>query len=238
MSEIAHSDNAMKQGLELPNSKLFLFGNPNLGTPLMKINPTIGLDLPQKFLLRKEADKTVLQYNSPQYLAKRHDIDGSEMESMVTALSKLSEMVAQGETMIPELNPVDPGQGFLNTKSSLSFDETVQKLNQMLTEHPKLNLIAHIDHQKNAAGAGMELAPIQLFVFGNPAIGTPLMNEQASLAIDLPQKILVYQDAQGDVQLISNDPFYLARRHGLLNQEEKLEKIKTVLMKLTGDASS
>ena len=77
-----------------------------------------------------------------------------------------------------------------------------------------LTIIDRIDHSRNASQAGLGLLPTLLIVFGNPAAGTPLMQAERTVAIDLPQKMLVYQDNDG-VFVAYNDPMYLAERHHL-----------------------
>jgi uncharacterized protein (DUF302 family) len=76
-------------------------------------------------------------------------------------------------------------------------------------------LFAVIDHSGEAAKVGMTMPPTKLLIFGNPKAGTPLMLAAPSIAIDLPLKILVWQDNQGKVTLSYNSPEYLQARHGL-----------------------
>ena len=79
MGRVDHQANAKKAGLELPPTLLLIFGNPKLGTPLMKANRAIGLDLPMKALAWQDADgKVYLSYTSPEALQDRHDIDGQD----------------------------------------------------------------------------------------------------------------------------------------------------------------
>jgi uncharacterized protein (DUF302 family) len=76
-------------------------------------------------------------------------------------------------------------------------------------------IFARIDHAAGAASAGMELRPTEVIVFGNPKGGTPLMQAEQTIGIDLPLKALVWQDAAGVVWLSYNEPGWLAERHGL-----------------------
>jgi uncharacterized protein (DUF302 family) len=77
----------------------------------------------------------------------------------------------------------------------------------------------------------MELPPTTLLIFGNPRLGTPLMQASRSVAIDLPQKMLVWED-EGEVMVSYNDPQYLAARHGIEGKEEILETISNALENL------
>ena len=103
--------------------------------------------------------------------------------------------------------------GIVTRQSSHPFDETVAKLVRALGSKG-IALFAQIDHSGEAAKIGMTMPPTKLLVFGNPKSGTPLMLAAPSIAIDLPLKILVSEDAQGKVWLSYNSPEYLLARHG------------------------
>jgi len=76
-------------------------------------------------------------------------------------------------------------------------------------------VFARIDHAAGAASVGMELRPTELLIFGQPRTGTPLMQAVQSIGIDLPLKMLAWQDEAGKVLLAFNDMVWLARRHGV-----------------------
>src|SRR5262245_46913854 len=78
-----------------------------------------------------------------------------------------------------------------------------------------MTVFARIDHAAGAAGAGLSMRPTLVLIFGNAKVGTPLMQSVATMAIDLPLKALVWQDAAGTTWLSYNDPSWLAKRHGL-----------------------
>ena len=107
-----------------------------------------------------------------------------------------------------------PGNGIINTPSNHSVDETVEKLKGILRDKG-ITLFALIDHSGEAEKAGMKMRPTKLLIFGSPKGGTPAMLAAPSIAIDLPLKILVWEDGQGKVWLSSNSPAYLQERHGL-----------------------
>ena len=94
--------------------------------------------------------------------------------------------------------------------------ETMQKLIAAVTEKG-LAVLAHIDHAAAAAKAGLALAPTDLLIFGNAKGGTPLMQAEQSMGIDLPLKALVWQEEDGRTLLGYNDPAWLAKRHGVEN---------------------
>jgi uncharacterized protein (DUF302 family) len=104
--------------------------------------------------------------------------------------------------------------GIATIPSRQSVEATVEKLEQIL-QAKAVKLFALIDHSGEAEKAGMRMPPTKLLIFGNPRAGTPLMIASPSIAIDLPLKILVWEDGEGKVWISFNDPAYLRARHGL-----------------------
>lgn len=105
-------------------------------------------------------------------------------------------------------------KGIVSIPSNHSVDETVDRLKNIL-QSKGVTLFAVIDHSGEAEKVGMKMPPTKLLIFGSPKAGTPLMLAAPSIAIDLPLKILVWQDAQGKVWLSYNSAEYLKDRHGL-----------------------
>jgi uncharacterized protein (DUF302 family) len=112
------------------------------------------------------------------------------------------------EAVMPNQN------GIVSIPSHHSVDQTVEKLKGML-QAKGIQLFALVDHSGEAAKAGLKMPPTKLLIFGNPKGGTPLMLASPSIAIDLPLKILVAEDAQGKVTVSYNSAEYLKERHGL-----------------------
>ena len=104
--------------------------------------------------------------------------------------------------------------GIVTIRSHQSVDQTVQKVEEIL-QAKGVKLFALIDHSGEAEKAGMPMRPTKLLIFGNPKAGTPLMLAVPSVAIDLPLKILVWEDSDGSVRISYNSPSYLQARHGL-----------------------
>ncbi len=108
---------------------------------------------------------------------------------------------------------VSTATGIVEIPSNHSVDETVEKLKGIL-QAKSVALFALVDHSGEAAKAGLQMRPTKLLIFGNPKAGTPLMLAAPSSAIDLPLKILVWEDAQGKVWISYNSAEYLQKRHG------------------------
>ena len=116
-------------------------------------------------------------------------------------------------------------EGVVNKPSSHSVEQTVDKLKSIL-QAKGVTLFALIDHSGEAEKVGMKMLPTKLLIFGNPKSGTPLMLASPSIALDLPLKILVWQDNQGKVWLSYNSPEYLKERYGF--PEDLLPNISAV----------
>jgi uncharacterized protein (DUF302 family) len=105
-------------------------------------------------------------------------------------------------------------KGIIDQASNHPVDQTVERLKNIL-QSKGVTLFALVDHSGEAEKVGMKMRPTKLLIFGSPKAGTPLMLAAPSIAIDLPLKILVWEDAQGKVWLSYNSPEYLKERHGL-----------------------
>ena len=122
-------------------------------------------------------------------------------------------------------------EGITTITSHHSVDETVDRLKEILRAKD-FTLFALIDHSGEAAKAGMKMPPTKVLIFGNPMAGTPLMLAAPSVALDLPLKILVAEDAQGKVSLSYNSPQYLKERYGLpVNLLPNIAVIETLAAK-------
>jgi uncharacterized protein (DUF302 family)/uncharacterized membrane protein YidH (DUF202 family) len=113
----------------------------------------------------------------------------------------------------------------INKLSNHSVDQTVEKLKNIL-QSKGITLFALVDHSGEAERVGMKMRPTKLLIFGSPKAGTPLMLAAPSIAIDLPLKILVWEDSQGKVWVSYNSPDYLRERHGL--PQDLLQNIAVV----------
>ena len=104
--------------------------------------------------------------------------------------------------------------GLITIRSQSSVKATIDRLEASLGESG-VGIFARIDHRAGAISAGMSLRPTEVLIFGNPKAGTPLMQAKQTIGIDLPLKVLAWEDASGNVWITYNDPAWLAARHGL-----------------------
>jgi uncharacterized protein (DUF302 family) len=116
-------------------------------------------------------------------------------------------------------------QGIINKPSNHPVDQTVEKLKGILRAK-SVTLFALVDHSGEAEKAGMKMRPTKLLIFGSPKAGTSVMLAAPSIAIDLPLKILIWEDSQGKVWVSYNNPAYLQGRHSV--PQELLKNIAVV----------
>jgi uncharacterized protein (DUF302 family)/uncharacterized membrane protein YidH (DUF202 family) len=134
--------------------------------------------------------------------------------AMVVGLTSVNRQPPRPGGNAEETGMTTPGNGIVTVPSHQSVDKTVDALQSMLREKG-IKLFALVDHSGEAKAAGLEMRPTKLLIFGSPKAGTPLMVASPSVAIDLPLKLLVSEDASGNVWISYNAPAYLQARHGL-----------------------
>jgi uncharacterized protein (DUF302 family) len=132
--------------------------------------------------------------------------------------------------------PAAAGGVLISVNSSHGAKETADRVERLVKDRG-MTLFNRIDHADGARKAGMELRPTEVLIFGNPKAGTPLMQCKQTVGIDLPLKMLVWQDETGTVRLGYSDPESLKERYGITGCDEVLRKMKGALEKLASDAA-
>ena len=133
-----------------------------------------------------------------------------------------------GLVALMSIQTVAAQEGVTSVESPFDVATTIDKLSAAL-ESKGMTVFSRVDHAGNAEKAGLSLRPTEVLIFGNPKIGTPLMNCAQSVALDLPQKMLAWQDESGKTYLGWNDPMYLQTRHGIDGCDEVLKKVSGAL---------
>ncbi len=126
--------------------------------------------------------------------------------------------------------------GLIIKDSAQDVATTYNKLRSIIDNNPNLTILMELNHSANAAKAGLQLEDTRIIMFGNPKLGTPLMQASPTVAIDLPQKITVYATPSG-TKIAYNDPMYLKARHDIRDKEEILSKISGALDAITTKAT-
>lgn len=256
VATLDHATNAESAELELPPTREVFFGNPALGTPIMQASQTAGIDLPQKILVwEARRGRVFVGYNEPAYVARRHDArDAPTLDTIAGALANITAAATGTEP------PADEGHrrhhrrcgrstwakrhgwfgrsdGLVTVESAHDADTTFERLVAAIEAAPP-NILFTLEHDRNAAQIGLDLAPTKLIVFGNPVLGTPLMQRRQTIGIDLPQKFLVWEDADGTVRIAYNDPYVIARRHRVGGERDTLDTIAGALAGLSAAAAA
>lgn len=127
--------------------------------------------------------------------------------------------------------------GYIKQPSVFNVEDTVSRLEHEISSRG-LKVLSIIDHAANAQSVDKELVPTQLIIFGNPNIGTQLMQSNPSIGLDLPQKYLVWEVSDGSTCIAYNKPDYLKYRHNIFGKEELLGRISNALKTIATAAST
>jgi uncharacterized protein (DUF302 family) len=132
-------------------------------------------------------------------------------------------------------------EGLIRLQSPYSVTQTLDRFEQSV-KSKGMTIFARIDHAKGAASVDQALRPTALLIFGNPKAGTLLMQSNQTAGIDLPMKLLAWQDAEGQVWIAYNDPQWLVQRHGIDDRAAVVAKMRKALAGFaraaTGEAGS
>ncbi len=126
--------------------------------------------------------------------------------------------------------------GIINVESTHDVATTSLRLEKLLRTKG-MTIFARVNHAKGAEKVGKGLLPMELLIFGNPKLGTVLMQCNQTAGLDLPQKMLIRQDRMGKVWISYNDPVWIARRHGLVGCGATISKIKKALHQFAVEAA-
>ena len=145
-----------------------------------------------------------------------------------SATARLLAMLALSAAALSAAATLHAQEGMLSVPSPHDVATTMDRLEEALANEG-MTVFARVDHAAGAEKAGLELPPTEVLTFGNPKVGTPLMVCSPSIAIDLPQKMLAWEEPDGTTRLGWNDPKWLAERHGTEGCDAVLEKVAGAL---------
>jgi uncharacterized protein (DUF302 family) len=133
--------------------------------------------------------------------------------------------------------PLMAAEGLINVQSDYNVKETTDRLENILNEKG-MTIFNQINHSDAAQKVGVELRKTRLIIFGNPKVGSPLMQCQQSIAIDLPQKAIIWEDDKSKVWISYNDPRFLGKRHNIIGCDEVITKVEKALSGITKAAAT
>ncbi|MGE5146290.1 MAG: DUF302 domain-containing protein [Candidatus Eiseniibacteriota bacterium] len=128
-------------------------------------------------------------------------------------------------------------EGIVKVKSAYSLDESVTRLKADIASKGIMFFTA-VDQSKLAADAGITLRPSTLLIFGNPPLGTQFMTSNPDSGLDWPVRLLVYQDAAGQVWAVYNDFAWIAARHGIKDRDAQFKMAATVIASITSSVAA
>jgi uncharacterized protein (DUF302 family) len=129
------------------------------------------------------------------------------------------------------------GDGVVAVKSAYGFDETLQRLKADIADK-KIMFFDAIDQAKLASGAGIELRPSTLLIFGNPPLGVQFLSSKPAAGLDWPVRLLVTQDAQGQVWAMYTDFAWIARRHSIENRDAAFKMASEVVASIASSVAA
>lgn len=220
---INHAAAAASVGLELLPTQVVMFRNPIADAFAIRRGQTIGIDLPLKILVwENEAGDIRLLNNSASFLAERHNIrirDG--------LLSLFERVQGQFEE-----------SGLVTVRSSQSVADTSQALQDALADAGfRIPLVIDYKTDSDFFRRG-GLRPTRLVVAGNPNVGTQLMQNSREVALNLPQKFLIWEDRRGRVNITYNDPAVIAALGGVQGLDTLIGNIAGALANIVNSAAS
>lgn len=213
VATVNHGAAAAGVGLSLRDTQVILYSDPDVDTHLIRQRRTMGIDLPNKILVWQNAAGQIrVTANPVSYLALRHRLRLGN--GLLDNLQRSS-------------NQFDRDNGLVSVESKQSVEATVAAIRAAI-QRAGLNSQL-IDH---AADGKRGLPPTQLILFGNPRVGTLLMQNEQQIGIDLPLKMLVWKRHDGQVVITYNDPVFIGKRHDIEGLDDVLLAMTTTLQNL------
>ena len=196
IAEINHTFNAIAVGQSLRPTQLIVFGNPQVGTQMMQKDQRIGIDLPLKALVWRDEDfQTKVSFYNASTLTDRYDIEG--LDELVSNVNDKLATITGTDEDDEELATASLEGDMVMMMSSMSVAETYARIRGGITSRG-LGIMKEINHSQAAENAGLELRPTRLIMFGNPEVGTQMIKKNQQIGVDLPMKMLIWENAAGE----------------------------------------
>ena len=221
--EIDFKEYAESLGKRSREAKMILFSNPSLEVPLLKDNPEMGMEFPSRILTFEDRDKFVLlAYNNTEYYSRMYGLNSmAAVQNLESSLSQIVSDQAGNMTMKNETAMV--GKNTITIPSTNSFNETFNILRNTIADDSKVNLIAEVDHQLNARTVGENIRPNKLLLFTTGELEANLIDRHQLSIMDLPLRLLVWEDENNKVYVSYSNLLTITDRHGIIGIDKFLE---------------
>lgn len=215
--KIDHCRLAKKSGVTMPPCVVTLFSDPAINTPLIMANPRVGVDLPIKVLAYSEVGGRgpSVAFVTPEFLEQRHaGINREQCAEFERALNSLLTGIPDSQRSPISLNGVTSKFGLIELTSEFPPAETEKRIKAAVLEQGDTVWFGELDYQRDAAALGTEIPFAKLLLFGGPGPGGKAMAEYPKLGLDaFCQKLLVFEDDQGQLKVAFNDIVAFAKLH-------------------------
>ncbi|WP_170755422.1 DUF302 domain-containing protein [Ruegeria lacuscaerulensis] len=212
IASIDHARLAKAEGVEMPASRVLIFSDPEINTPILEENIRAGLDLPFRALSFDQDDRPQIAYTDSQFLKVRHGLN--DPQALNTFESKLLEVLNGLDAAPAPISGLFADYGVIELRSLLSVPEAVERLRTAVMGQDDTVWFGEIDFATEASQLGVELPDAVLLLFGGPAPGGVAMTGFPAIGLDaFCQKLLVYANEEGGSVVIFNDIAALAELH-------------------------
>ncbi len=212
IASIDHARLAKVEGVEMPASRVLLFSDPEINTPILKENVRAGLDLPFRVLSFDQDGRPQIAYTDSQFLKVRHGL--TDASSLSAFQSKMLEVLNDLDATSAPTNGLFADYGIIELQTLLSVPEAVERLRTAVMGQDDTVWFGEIDFATEASQLGVDLPEAVLLLFGGPAPGGVAMAGFPAIGLDaFCQKLLVYANEEGGSVVIFNDIAALAELH-------------------------
>ncbi|MFO7744196.1 MAG: DUF302 domain-containing protein [Psychroflexus sp.] len=232
-TEIDHVQNAKNVDLKLDFNQVFFIDNPRYSVPLIEENPLMALEFPIRIGFYNIDGEKFIVARSEDYFLKRYSLTKSAALRSIGALSETF-LKQSSKAAYTQNSPIDSleNSGIITLKSSKNYKESINSIEEMIEKNDDLSLFESKNFSKDAKGIGAELKPLHLFIFGNPKVGSKLMQQNSNFSIDLPLKVLVEESEDGKVLVHFQDLSFTAKLHGEKFENNLPDKITKNLLEM------
>ncbi len=207
--KLDHHRMAENNGAETPPAIVSIFADDSrIVSELLAKNQLIGIDMPFKILAYTEpnSEKASYAYTSAEFIQKRHALNDNDVTGYKEVIDTIVGQLPQDSISETDCVTVNNGFGILHITSDYNFNSTVDKIREFVRDNQTNRWFSQIDLQKDAMGFDIAIGATMLCLFGVPEVGAEAMFDATKIGLDaFCQKVLVYEDTDGLVQVAFND---------------------------------